>query len=96
MTAFSPSDVPRLPRGVRMRFDAVRDAHILLAPERTFDLDEIALAVLQLVDGTRSISDIAAVLAERYAADKAEIQADVLGMLDELSAKRVVERAVAA
>ena len=96
MTAFSPGDVPRLPRGVRMRFDAVRDAHILLAPERTFDLDEIALAVLQLVDGTRSISDIAAMLAERYAADKAEIQADVLGMLDELSAKRVVERAVAA
>jgi pyrroloquinoline quinone biosynthesis protein D len=91
MTAIAASDVPRLPRGVRMRFDAVRDAHILLAPERTFDLDATALAVLQLVDGTRSIADIATALAATYAADRSEIEADIIVMLNELSAKRVIE-----
>jgi pyrroloquinoline quinone biosynthesis protein D len=91
VTAVTATDVPRLPRGVRMRFDAVRDAHILLAPERTFDLDATALAVLQLVDGTRSIADIATALATTYAADRSEIEADIIVMLNELSAKRVIE-----
>lgn len=91
MSAIAADSVPRLPRGVRMRFDAVRDAHILLAPERTFDLDETALAVLRLVDGTRSVGEIATALAATYAADRSEIEADVIAMLSELSAKRVVE-----
>ncbi len=89
---FSPTDVPRLPRGVRLRFDDVRGKHVLLAPERTFDLDDNAVAVLQLVDGKTSVADIAAKLAETYAADLALIEADVLVMLAGLSQKRVLER----
>jgi pyrroloquinoline quinone biosynthesis protein D len=91
VSAITAEAVPRLPRGVRMRFDAVRNAHILLAPERTFDLDETALAVLQLVDGTRNVGDIASALAATYAADRSEIEADVIAMLGELAAKRVLE-----
>lgn len=85
-------DVPRLPRGVRMRFDDVRRKHVLLAPERTFDLDDNAVAVLTLVDGRRSVSDIARRLAETFAADAAVIEADVLAMLNDLATKRVLER----
>ena len=92
MTPLTPEDVPRLPRGVRMRFDAVRNAHVLLAPERAFDLDETAAMVLALVDGNLSIKAIADELAAKFDADRAVIEADVLEMLTELVGKRIVER----
>ncbi|MCJ2035876.1 pyrroloquinoline-quinone synthase PqqC [Methylobacterium sp. J-068] len=85
-------DVPRLPRGVRLRHDAVRDQHVLLAPERTFDLDANAVAVLELVDGTRTVRDIARALGEKFTADPAVIEADILVMLNDLATKRVLER----
>jgi coenzyme PQQ biosynthesis protein PqqD len=85
-------DVPRLPRGVRLRHDAVRNQHVLLAPERTFDLDANAVAVLELVDGQRSVRDIAGLLAEKFTADAAVIEADILVMLNDLATKRVLER----
>lgn len=90
--SFAGSDVPRLPRGVRLRFDDVRGKHVLLAPERTFDLDDNAVAVLKLVDGKASVGDIAGTLAATYAADRAVIEADILVMLAELAQKRVLER----
>ena len=92
MISLTPRDVPRFPRGVRMRFDAVRNAHVLLAPERAFDLDETAATVLELVDGRRSIELIVDELAARFDSDRAVIEADVLEMLTELVGKRIVER----
>ncbi|WP_132255930.1 pyrroloquinoline-quinone synthase PqqC [Methylobacterium segetis] len=85
-------DVPRLPRGVRLRFDETRQKHVLLAPERTFDLDDNAVAVLSLVDGSRTVTDIAIKLGETYAADPKLIEADILVMLNDLATKRVLER----
>jgi pyrroloquinoline quinone biosynthesis protein D len=90
--ALAPTDVPRLPRGVRMRFDPVRNAHVLLAPERAFDLDQTAVIVLELVDGRRSIGAIVDALAAQFEADRAVIESDVIEMLTDLVAKRVVER----
>ena len=90
--AFSGSDVPRLPRGVRLRFDEVRNKHVLLAPERTFDLDDNAVAVLKLVDGQNTVSQIARILGQTYDADPAIIEADILPMLAGLAQKRVLER----
>ncbi|MBX9934492.1 MAG: pyrroloquinoline-quinone synthase PqqC [Methylobacterium sp.] len=87
-----PTDVPRLPRGVRLRHDEVRGQYVLLAPERTFDLDANAVAVLSLVDGIRSVRDIAGMLAEKFAADRSVIEADILVMLNDLATKRVLER----
>ncbi|MFD0936303.1 pyrroloquinoline quinone biosynthesis peptide chaperone PqqD, partial [Methylobacterium trifolii] len=85
-------DVPRLPRGVRMRHDETRGKHVLLAPERTFDLDDNAVAVLQLVDGQRTVSEMAERLGATYAADPKVIEADILMMLNDLATKRVLER----
>ena len=85
-------DVLHLPRGVRLRFDEIRGNHVLLAPERTFDLDAVAADVLSLVDGSRSVDDIVAALAEKYLEDRAVIERDVIGLLDELSRKRVLDR----
>ena len=90
--ALSITDVPRLPRGVRLRFDGARNAHVLLAPERAFDLDAIAASVLELVDGQRSVGAIVDALAERFGEERGVIEGDVLAMLEDLVAKRVVER----
>jgi pyrroloquinoline quinone biosynthesis protein D len=85
-------DIPRFAPGVRFRFDKARDSWALLAPERLFQPDEQAVAILQLIDGSRSVAVIAAELAERYQAPAAVIAADVLSMLDDLAGKGVIRR----
>jgi pyrroloquinoline quinone biosynthesis protein D len=92
MTGLATTDVPRLPRGVKLRFDEVRGKHVLLAPERAFGLDDIAVTVVELVDGQRSVGEIVGVLAERFQETREVIEGDVIAMLDDLLAKRVIER----
>ncbi|MBM3598173.1 MAG: pyrroloquinoline quinone biosynthesis peptide chaperone PqqD [Alphaproteobacteria bacterium] len=86
-TARTPSFRP----GVKFRFDSVRDAWVLLAPEKLFLLDEIGVEILKLVDGTRSIDGIIDDLAARFTAPRAEIARDVVGALEDLSARGAVE-----
>lgn len=82
--------IPAFRRGVRFRFDDVRGAWVLLAPEKLFLPDEIAVEILKLVDGERSIDAIAADLAARFDAPLAEIAADVIATLEDLSARGAV------
>ena len=82
---------PRLPRGVKLRRDEVRDGWMLLAPERAFRVDAQAVAVLELCDGARDVAAIAAELARRFDADPTEVAADVAAMLGDLAAKRVLD-----
>ena len=82
--------VPRFPRGVRLREDVARGRWVVLAPERAFVPDDTALEVLKLVDGARSIGDIAGALAERFAAPREVIEADVAEMLGDLAERGVV------
>ena len=91
MPEVSGSSIPKLPRGVRLHFDQVRNAHVLLAPERAFNVDDNAVAVLKLVDGHRTIAAIAGDLAAQFNADAAVITRDVSVMIDDLIIKRVVE-----
>ena len=86
-----PRSKPRLPRGVRLRHDDVRGAWTLLAPERIFNIDEIAATVLKLCDGERDLESIVGELATRFNADRAVIAKDVTAMLGDLAAKRVLE-----
>ena len=78
---------PALPRHVRLRFDKARQMWLLLAPERVLTPDDIAVEVLQLCDGHRTLSAIAAMLASRYAAPDAQIATDVAAMLQDLADK---------
>jgi pyrroloquinoline quinone biosynthesis protein D len=82
---------PRLPRGVKLRYDDVRQRWTMLAPERIFEVDGTAAAVLQLCDGERDLAAIVAELAARYSAPPAVIEKDVVAMLGDLKAKRVLE-----
>jgi pyrroloquinoline quinone biosynthesis protein D len=90
-TAIDPQSRPRLPRGVRLRRDEARGRWTLLAPERIFEIDDTAAAILGLCDGERDLSGIVAELAVRYAAPQAVIEKDVVAMLADLKAKRVLE-----
>ncbi|MQY39747.1 Coenzyme PQQ synthesis protein D [Streptomyces sp. RB17] len=59
---------PTLARGVVLRRDPVRDADLLLLPERVVVLDGSADAVLRLCDGVRDAAAVVAELAVRHPA----------------------------
>jgi pyrroloquinoline quinone biosynthesis protein D len=84
------SAVPRFGPGARLRFDATRDAWIILAAERVFLPDEQAVAILKLVDGARTLDDIIGSLAAAFDAPRDLIAADVTAMLRGLADKGVV------
>jgi pyrroloquinoline quinone biosynthesis protein D len=71
---------PRLVDGARLRYDDVREEHLLLVPEGAVRLNETAAHVLELCDGERSLKQVAAALSERYAgADVTEDVRELLG-----------------
>jgi pyrroloquinoline quinone biosynthesis protein D len=84
------SAVPGFGTGVKFRFDAVREAWIVLAPEKLFLPDEQAIEILKLVDGTRSLGGIVDALAKRFEAPRALIAGDVATMLGDLADKGVI------
>jgi len=77
--------VPTLARGAKLRFDETRERWVLLVPERVLAPDDIAVEILQLCDGVRSVGVITAILAEKYTAPVEEIGADVIAMLQDLA-----------
>ncbi len=89
-TIIGATSRPMLPRHIKLRHDAARDRWTILAPERVFTPDAIAIAVLQMCDGARSVEAIAAELAETYNAPKERILADITALLQELADKGVV------
>jgi pyrroloquinoline quinone biosynthesis protein D len=89
-TIIRQASAPKLPRHVKLRHDAARDRWLILAPERVFTPDAIAVAVLRLCDGVRSLEAIAAELAQTYNAPKEQILADITPMIQELADKGVV------
>ena len=82
---------PALPPHIKLRHDAGRGRWLVLEPERIFEPDDVAVAVLKLCDGARSVDDIAGDLAKEYNAPKQEIIADIVAMLQDLADKGVVK-----
>ncbi len=78
---------PVLPRHAKLKFDETRQVWVILAPERVLAPDDIAVEVLQLCDGVRSVSDMVDQLTEKYAADREAIVTDVIAMLQDLADK---------
>jgi pyrroloquinoline quinone biosynthesis protein D len=89
-TVIGPASAPRLPRHIKLRHDAARDRWTILAPERVFSPDTIAVAVLRLCDGARTVEAIATELAQAYNAPQARILTDIIPMLQDLADKGVV------
>jgi len=82
---------PFLPRHVRLQFDPVRGRHAVLAPERVYWPDDIAVEILKLCDGARTIAAISAMLAADYAAPVETIEADVLEFIQSWTDLRLLK-----
>jgi len=87
----SAASKPGLPRHVKLRHDKARGVWTILAPERVFTPDAIAVAVLQLCDGSRTVADIADTLSNSYNAPRDRILGDITSMLQGLADKGVVK-----
>jgi pyrroloquinoline quinone biosynthesis protein D len=79
--------VPKLWRLARLDYDAVRQRPVLLYPEGAVLLNDTGKAILELVDGRRSVGEIAAILTERYGSD---VTADVAEYLSYLAERELI------
>jgi pyrroloquinoline quinone biosynthesis protein D len=79
---------PRLVTGARLRYDEVREEHVLLIPEGAVRLNPTAVAVLELCDGERSLDDIVGALSARY--EGADLRDDVVELVDAMAQKGLV------
>src|SRR6186713_2555470 len=74
-------------RHAKLKYDETRKVWVILAPERVLAPDEIAVEVLQLCNGERSVGEMSDQLAAKYAAPREAILADVIVMLQDLADK---------
>jgi pyrroloquinoline quinone biosynthesis protein D len=86
----SEQSIPRLPRGVKLRFDKQRDTWVLLAPERVFVLDEISHQIVKRCDGEAALMAIVDDLAVAFTAPREVIAKDVHALLRDLSDKGAI------
>ena len=84
---------PRLVTGARLRYDEVREEHLLLVPEGAVRLNPTAAQVLELCDGQRSVDDIVGVLAARH--EGADLDADVRELVDGMAERGLLVDAAA-
>ncbi|SFS71629.1 pyrroloquinoline quinone biosynthesis peptide chaperone PqqD [Saccharopolyspora flava] len=61
-----PESRPRLVTKAMLKHDKVRDADLLLLPERVVELNASSSAILRLCDGDRTVREIVEVLEEQF------------------------------
>jgi pyrroloquinoline quinone biosynthesis protein D len=81
---------PRLADKARLKWDAVREKHLLLFPEGVLVLNPTAHDVLALCDGQRAVADIVKALATQHTSDASAIDGDVKEILQRLAEKSFV------
>jgi pyrroloquinoline quinone biosynthesis protein D len=79
---------PRLVTGARLRYDDVREEHVLLIPEGAVRLNPTAAEVLELCDGERSLDEIVGELSARY--EGADLGDDVVELVDAMAQRGLV------
>jgi pyrroloquinoline quinone biosynthesis protein D len=80
--------VPRIWRLARLDYDPARQRPVLLYPEGAVLLNDTGRAILELVDGERTVAQIAAELSERYHTD---VTADVTEYLSRLAERELIQ-----
>ena len=82
---------PRLGRGVRLVYNEAQGGWVLLAPERVFKADAIAVEIVKRCTGEATLAAIVDDLAKTYTAPRERILTDVTEMLRSLADKRLLE-----
>jgi pyrroloquinoline quinone biosynthesis protein D len=89
MTVPIPLDaVPRIWRLARLDYDPARQRPVLLYPEGAVLLNDTGREILELVDGQRTVQQIAAALSARYETD---VTADVTEYLSRLAERELIQ-----
>ena len=83
--------IPKFPKHVRFKYNEPRKEWVILAPERLVKPDEIAVEILKLVDGKKTVKIISTELSKKFNAPANVILSDVKDMLQELSDKGFIE-----
>lgn len=81
---------PVLARGVRYRWDSLRQQHQLLFPEGMLILNDTAAAIVKLCDG-RSLENLEDELSQSFPHNP--IQTDLLELLDRLASRGLIDDA---
>ena len=89
--AIAPDTRPRLPHGVRLVHNEAQGGWVLLAPERVFKADAIAVEILKRCTGDATFGAIVDDLAKTYAAPRERILGDVTALLRGLADKKLLE-----
>lgn len=66
MSEVLPTSRPVIPRGLRLQWEPVQEAHVLLYPEGMVKLNGSAGAILSRCDGVRTVAEIVAELERSY------------------------------
>ena len=82
---------PRLPRGVRLEHNEAHGGWVLLAPERLFKADAIAVEILKRCTGEVTFDAIVDDLANTFTAPRERISADASKLLRGLAEKKLLE-----
>ncbi len=86
--AIALDTVPKLWRLARLDYDPARQRPVLLYPEGAVLLNETGRAILELVDGKRTVAEIATELGARYQTD---VTADVTDYLSHLEQRELIQ-----
>ena len=73
--------VPRITPGYRLQWEEVQDCHVLLYPEGMVQLNGPAGAILEQVDGQRTLAEVIRTLEQAF--HETDLSADVLEFADE-------------
>lgn len=86
----NPADCPVFGKGVRLRRDTDGSA-MLLVPEGALTLNSSAAAALELVDGRRTVAEIAREIVARFEVGEATALEQIVSLFERLAERRYVE-----
>jgi pyrroloquinoline quinone biosynthesis protein D len=89
--AIAPEARPRLPHGVRLVQSEAHGGWVLLAPERVFKADAIAVEIIKRCVGEATLAEIVDDLAGTYSAPRDRVLADTTALLRGLADKKLLE-----
>lgn len=87
MTLISDIDIPILAPKARVKWDPVRQKHLLLFPEGLLVLNQTAHEVITMCDGKHKVITMVNSLGDKY---KTHVDADIRELLSKLVEKRLL------
>ncbi len=90
-TVIGEGSVPRFRAHMKLKFDESRGQWVILAPERLFLPDEIALDILRRCDGEQNVAAIVDDLVGKFEAPRDTILTDVTALVQDFTDKGVLE-----